>query len=284
MIPLDVLADESGTDLVQETVNFTNWAMSDALLLPCEFPTEALCAYYADYYLAQVNNGGHAQWACNSDFHPLSVKAAAWGLEAMGAHEYLPIHQEFVHLMNDPEFARKIMSSESGFNGRHEEEDALNSRFYALDPDFSYPMHKASANWLRSLPQLTALQPDALEAAKAAVIAANPYREERLRKAQAAQVRSFFYWAPRKLCSDAGTKLVRLTTGNAIMAEGQKRFAWFMQTSDGLMAMAMFPSSFFSGPKAKLYRVDGGLAPKGRPLAEVAISKDDYEGHVPRTY
>jgi hypothetical protein len=83
LVPAEALTDESGANLVQAVVNFTNWAMSDAYLFPSEFPVEALCAYYADYYLAEVDNGGHAQWACNSDFHPLVVKCAGWGLEAI---------------------------------------------------------------------------------------------------------------------------------------------------------------------------------------------------------
>jgi hypothetical protein len=185
--------------------------------------------------------------------------------------------------MSDQAFAQKIMSSESGFNGRYEEEEALNSRFYALDPDSSYPMLKLSATWLRSLPNLKGLSPPKLEAAKAAVIAANPFYEERSRKDKAAQEASFFYWAPRKLCSDAGIEFRNLTAGGAVVAEGQRRFAWFMQTSDGLMAMAMFASSLFSGPKAKLFRVVG-LDTKGQALAQVGISKEDYRDHVPRTY
>lgn len=284
LVPSGEMADEGGADLVQATVDFTNWAMNDAHLLPGEFPLEALCAYYADYYLAEVNNGGHAQWACNSDYHPLVVKTAGWGLEAMGAHEYLTIHQEFVRLMSDPEFSKKILASESGFNGTYEEVNALDDRFYALDADFSYPMLKISAAWLKSLPHLKALQPETLEAEKSAVIAGNPYWVERRRKSDAALETSFFHWVPRKLCSDARVDFLQFTAGNAIKAEGKKRFAWFMQTSDGLMAMAMFAPSLLSGPKAKLYRIGKLFEPTGQAIAEVAISKDDFESHVPRTF
>lgn len=172
LVPEGALSDSGapvGMNLVQATVDFVNWAMGEAQLLPSEFPSEAFCAYYTDYYLAQVNNGGHRQWAGNGDFAPLVVKAAGWGLEAMNAAEYLAIYRDFLRLMENKDAAAKIMEG-GGFGERVPEEDALNDRFYALDPEYKYPLLGTSAAWLRSLPCLKPLPADALASARAAIV------------------------------------------------------------------------------------------------------------------
>jgi hypothetical protein len=287
LIPEESLNDSEdspqGADLVQATVDFVNWAMSEASLLPGEFPAEAYCAYYADYYLAQVNNGGHSQWAGNGGFSPLVVKPVGWALEAMGASDYLAIYRDFLRLMEDKDAAAKIMEG-GGFGERVPEEDALNERFYALSPDYSYPMLTMSANWLRELPCLKPLSPAALIEAREAVAEANPYRAERLRGAQGEQEKQILYWAPRKLCADANITLDRLTAGDMTMIEGKPRFAWYMQTDQGLMLMALFKGSIFASPKARLYRADAALRAVGKPVAEVAVSKADYAAAVPAMF
>lgn len=283
LVPEESLSDSDGpigANLVQATVDFVNWALGEAALLPGEFPAEAYCSYYADYYLAQVNNGGHSQWAHNGKFAPLVVKAAGWGLEAMHATEYLAIYNDFLRLMENEDARAQIMES-GGFGERVPEEDALNDRFYALDPDFTYPMLQMNADWIRGAPCFKPLPADALAAAREAVVAANPYRVERLEHAQRVQHARVLHWAPRKLCDNAGVVFDRLTAGQPVLIDGKRRFAWYMQTDRGLMLMAFFKGSLFSGAKARLYASDGASGIIGSAKATVSVSGADYTSAVP---
>jgi hypothetical protein len=279
----DAVDDPSGAELVQSTVEFVNWAMSDAQLLPGEFPAEAFCAYFADYYLAQVNNGGHGQWAGNSGFNPLVVKPAGWALEAMGASEYLEVYRDFMRMMDDKTLAAAIIER-GGFGERSPAEDDIDDRFYALDVDFSYPMLKKSGAWLRALPCLRPLAPEELSAACAEVEAANPFRSERLANGRRIQEEQVLYRIPRKLCADAKITFDRLTAGQPVVIDGRSRFGWYMVTNLGLMLIVFFKGSVFGGAKARLYHTDAASKAVGTPIAETSISGEDYRSAVPARY
>jgi hypothetical protein len=46
---------------------------------------DALLSYYVDYYLAEVNNGGFAQFVYNTAWKPRVVALVKQGLSAIGA-------------------------------------------------------------------------------------------------------------------------------------------------------------------------------------------------------
>src|SRR5688572_1301035 len=82
-------AGHNGEDayrLTEAIVSYVNDMQQVGVYAPRELPVKAMQAYHADYYLAQVNNGGHSQLIHNShEQWPIIVADALAGLEAMGA-------------------------------------------------------------------------------------------------------------------------------------------------------------------------------------------------------
>lgn len=54
--------------------DFTHWAMTVAHLLPGEFPESLYNVNKVSFYAAQVDNGGHRQFAQNSGWQPDTVE------------------------------------------------------------------------------------------------------------------------------------------------------------------------------------------------------------------
>src|SRR5262245_18231912 len=81
--------------LVKAVVDFVNAMMSLGLYTRFEIPAKAVQAYHADYYLAQVNNGGHGQFISNCrDNLRFAVPDIRAGLGGMKADTHLPIFEE----------------------------------------------------------------------------------------------------------------------------------------------------------------------------------------------
>lgn len=291
LVPQSAVAGGSDAELVSAVVDFANWAAEEAMLVPGEFPIEALCVYNVDFFFARIQIGGHAEWACDCKFMPLIVKLTACGLEAIGADDYLAIFQQFLRLMEDQAFAQKIMASGDALEFRVSQEEDLNELAWALDPGGrNQTQQKLNAQWLRSLPQLRGLEPAPLAAAKAAVISANPNFTERRARAVDLRQSAFFDRVPRTLCAKAGVALYTVTGWGGIEVDGKRHSAWFMPTDGGALAIVLFPGSLLSGPKARLYRIDPrppgprGVIATGGALAEVAISKNELTAHAPPSF
>lgn len=173
--------DTGGEDswkLVCNVVDFVNEMLARGAYRVDEIPARAIQAYWADYYLAQVVNGGHSQFMGNSrssGTDPEFIQNSALAdLRAMGAAGHCETLTEMIAWAeaNSSE-ARK----QSGFGNRAATLDALDKRFYAIDNKM--PMAEISAAWIRTWPELTVVSEcdyaDAIEKAKQR----NPYREQR---------------------------------------------------------------------------------------------------------
>src|SRR5262245_39504537 len=93
-------------DVALANAVFVNAMLEKAALQPGEFAPQAFYSHSADYYLAQVLNGGHGQYAHNSKWNETVVRAAAFGLSAMGAAGHLAILQRFAAIMNGKDHKR----------------------------------------------------------------------------------------------------------------------------------------------------------------------------------
>jgi len=136
--------------LVQATVNFVNALTGEAHYELGEIPAEAVQAYFCDYYLAQVNNGGHSQFVHNARMDPVAMDAIDTGLHAMNASELHAIFREMLDWASEhPQDAAR----QTGFEGgRAPELDVLDKRFYAAEAET--PMTTLSAQWLLALKKL----------------------------------------------------------------------------------------------------------------------------------
>jgi hypothetical protein len=238
LVDEQVLGDDSA--LVQAVVDFVNAILDDAKLVPDEYPVEAMWSYYADYYLAQVNNGGHGQFAHNSEMKPRSLRDCRLGLHAMNAQEYLTIYDAFLTIMAAKDERAQAICDASGFGDNDAEISELNSRFYALNGT----MTQLNAAWLRGLPCLKALPASDIAAELEKLADCNPMRQARL--AAAAEARRKFeqedptYSAAHACAAQEGVTFLHLTSGIPI---GDSNIRWGVNSSAGFRLLTVITGS-----------------------------------------
>lgn len=119
-----------------------------------ELPAVAMQAYHADFYLAQVDNGGHSQFIGNTGVAmlPTTSSDALAGLKAMGASAQ---HQILQETMAWVEANPGEAAAQNGFERRAAALNALDSRFY--EAERLQPMTPLAARWIASWPELRAV-------------------------------------------------------------------------------------------------------------------------------
>lgn len=157
-------------------VDFVNFMMREAMYRRNEIPNEALLSYHVDYYLAQVNNGGHGQFAGNSGWQEATIVDIQYGLLAMGLDEALEVFEGlmlFAH--EDPD--RFVAAAEAGgFGDIDPIIKDLDDRFFAGP---SKQILAGNDHWLRTEAPLE-IVPDTEHRARMAALAdANPLRGQR---------------------------------------------------------------------------------------------------------
>ncbi|MGJ4931374.1 DMP19 family protein [Bradyrhizobium sp. HKCCYLS2038] len=243
LIAPEILVDAdraaNDADLVEDVVDFVNWALESAYLVPGEIAPEAFWSYYADYYRAEVNNGGHSQFAFNSDMNETALDNCRRGLEAMGASDYLVIFNEFLAIMQgEPERAEAIRDR-IRFQTIDPDIRALDDRFFKLRN-----MTALNAAWLRTLPSLRPLpiEPENdLEAARDRLVAANKMLDARIAYLEGTQDRfkatDPVQVAARATCAQEGITFERLNAG----IPESDGIRWDLSTSSGHRTMLVAP-------------------------------------------
>jgi uncharacterized protein DUF4375 len=146
----------NGHALVIAVVDFVNDAMHAGVYARHELPAVAMQAYHADYYLAEVNHGGHSQFIRNAgDMLALTSADALAGLKAMGAHAQYDLLTEMTAWVKaNPQEA----AAQNGFSVRAKLLDKLDKRFFAAER--KAPMSEISASWIAGWPELRIVEAD----------------------------------------------------------------------------------------------------------------------------
>ena len=208
-----------------------------------ELPNEIFMAREVDYYRAEVNNGGHDQFAANSACLTVTLTDIRTGLAAMGDPVAAGIFRDFEARRDvDPEgFDAAIVSM--GPSGCLLGD--LDDRFFA-GPSKTLPATNAA--WLRSLPHLTPIPDQDYEATIAALLASNPNAPARMAQRpvfkEIWQDRDPFVQALRFIVEQADSALLfkRWVGGQPIETpEGEKGGWWVVMTNRGQANIWMFP-------------------------------------------
>lgn len=137
-------------ELIQAIVDFVNGMIDDGYYLRQELPQKGMQAYHADFYLAQVNNGGHSQFIHNAGAAAEQTYADALaGLEAMGSPHADLLRAMIKWVADNPVEAGKQTGFEGGRSGYLDE---LDEKFYALSKESD--IIKLSAAWILNWPEL----------------------------------------------------------------------------------------------------------------------------------
>jgi hypothetical protein len=157
-IPVKESAYGAGdAELVQDVVNFVNFAVREARLGRTEVAPNALRSYHVDFYTAQVNNGGHGQYAHNSRMDPLILGDCQHGLLGMG-HGAAALHDQMMDLARMDPARMAAVAQAAGFGKPDPLIAEIDAEFYRLER--TTPLVAANAGWLRSLTELQVV-PDA---------------------------------------------------------------------------------------------------------------------------
>lgn len=173
--------------LVQSVIDYVNAMTQQGKYWLMELPEQAVQAYYCDYYLAQVNNGGHSQFIHNSAMRDFELTSIDQGLQAMGAYD---AHKIFADMMAWANANPQETAAQTGFTGgRAEYLDQLDKRFYALEKD--QPMITHSGRWLAQLDNLTVVPKSELGRVIGETAKLNPHLHAREMAVRASQIQHF---------------------------------------------------------------------------------------------
>ena len=138
-------------DIVYSNVTVVNLLL-DQGLEEKDIHKDALGSYYADYYLAQVNNGGFSQFVYNTKWKKVVNDRVAYGLQQMKANKHLAFFNN--KRVEIDKISTKDLETyfESEYFGDNEMRDTLNNlddanaTFYNMDEDIT----ELNANWLKN--------------------------------------------------------------------------------------------------------------------------------------
>lgn len=152
-------------------IQFCNWCIEEAWLVRDEVQPDAWPIYHASYYIAQVNNGGHSQFAANSAMKPAVLGDIEDGLERLDLDQLLTIFRRFRNVLECDAALKAATMDYAGFGDIPDVIREIDAAFFdSPDPD-RFP-GQASC-WLKDAPTVLSLTPRELRARQAMIVASN---------------------------------------------------------------------------------------------------------------
>lgn len=178
-------------------VGFCRWCTEEAWLIREEVQPDAWLILHTSYYIGQVRNGGHGQFAGNSGMKPAMLDDIETALEMLGLSDLHTIFRRFRDALEaDRALKRKTMEG-YGFGDVPDVIRAIDDAFEkSEDPKRFYPR---AESWLKEAPTVVALTPREIQARQEAILASNRLLDRR--RAQASRP------SPREVVVDAALRL-----------------------------------------------------------------------------
>jgi hypothetical protein len=158
------LASDDAYAPIQSNISFIN-AQLDQWLRPHEIAADAMCSYYVDFYVAQVENGGFAQFVYNCNADPLVLDQVGRGLQAMQAPRHAALYAASRTLLEqmDEDTLQAFMDGDYfGDNPARDALDRHSDAFFALAE--AEDLIALNSAWLRTHPRLVALSIEEMQA------------------------------------------------------------------------------------------------------------------------
>ena len=239
LIPADalVVSDVSFDADDPQRIVVSNAAFVDGLfaahLTADEIAPDALRSYFVQYYRAQMENGGFAQFVYNSDWDRNVVAKIRDGLRTIGARMHQAVFLEgiaVIRQLGDDALDDFLSRDYWGENPMRDLLGNVTAQFTkACDVE---DLTAKNAAWLRNHPKLHVLSRDEMDAEvtrRAAAIGDMPQRLAAARAGEPRPVRII-----RALCAIAGHDLKHIATGDPThVSEGTTTVAWHFTTEHG---------------------------------------------------
>lgn len=232
LVTSESLQSDDSYALVESNIDSVN-ELIGRLLEYEEISPEALKSYYVDYYLAQVKNGGFAQFIYNIGCDGEIIEFVQQGLVDMRAERHAALLDRSLAIIEDMSEEALDRFLDSEFFGDNAERDLLNahnSDFYALDEEES--LVEANSRWLRQHPQLQVVDEEDLEDVLDGI--ADKIHDIEAREQAAQENEPRYVKVIAALCEATGQELERITAGDpAHEYQGQPVLAWHFLTDQG---------------------------------------------------
>jgi len=182
IVPQSAYDSDKDYSLPSAVVDFVNHAIGTARFLRQEIPLQAMQAFHVDYYIAQVNNGGHSQYVGNSGWHQYQIDDIRAGLAAIGIEDGIELYEDLCAFADShPEEFRDGMAAR-GFGAFPEFFDKADKLFFAGLDD---RLMKGNSEWIRSLDCLLVLEEGQYRKVMTELPGRNPHAAQRGAEADA---------------------------------------------------------------------------------------------------
>jgi hypothetical protein len=220
-------------------VEFCRWCTGEAWLIREEVQPDAWVILHTSYYLGEIDNGGHGQFAGNTGMKPEVLDDVEAGLERLGLTDLHAIFRRFRHTLEaDPALKRKVMEG-YGFGDVPDVVRDIDDAFDKSGDPKLFPSRASS--WLKQAPTVVALTPREIRARQAGILASNTLLDRRRAQARAQASRR----SPRKVVVDAFLRLWDKTglrwPGEHVLIRARRQMAgrpnWGQEVGDALAAL-----------------------------------------------
>ncbi|MGB1236294.1 MAG: DMP19 family protein [Planktomarina sp.] len=150
LVPQSALADDAPEYALTAAIQDFQYMMEQHHVDLDQLSAEVKLSCNIDYYIGQVNNGGHSQYIANSGVDFALFENVEKALSLMGATRILKLHQQMHEWCRENP---KAAAEQDGFSQREDTLDTLDDALYALS-DTKHDYYKKSTAWLKSLPNL----------------------------------------------------------------------------------------------------------------------------------
>lgn len=222
--------------LVDAVIDYVNILFNEGHFGRWEVPPLAIQAYHADYYLAQVLNGGHSQFTHNCGANlAVITEDVCDALTSMGATAYLDIFTPYTAwLRTNRDEARR----QTGFEGgRAAPLETLDDAFFALEQTDTLRQNLAA--WIAAAPNLVVVPDSRLAQARTEACATNPQFAARQRLKSIATLKMHLSDPTQVAISLAcGTSqplgaLIKIGGGSYMEVGGAQEMCFSVQTTAG---------------------------------------------------
>jgi hypothetical protein len=163
--------------LVAAVIEFGNWCVNEAWLVPAEVQRDVWLIHHISFYIGQVNNGGHGQFAGNSGMEPQMLDDLDAGLDTLGLHDLLAIFRRFRRDLDSDRNLKRAVMEGCGFGDIPDAARAADDAFFrSPEREQFYPR---ATCWLKQASSVVTLTPREIRRRKEAIVAANAKAETR---------------------------------------------------------------------------------------------------------
>ena len=190
--------------LVDAVIGFCNWCIEDARLTREEVQPDAWMIYHSSYYIAQVDNGGHGQFAGNSGMKPKVLDDVEAGLATLGLEELAAVFRRFRGALARSQVLKRQVMEGGGFGDIPDPIREVDDAYFDSPERERFNRH--AARWLKGAATVAALTPREIRARKREIVAGNKLRRRRIAAESRRSPREFLTGSALRLWDVTGLR------------------------------------------------------------------------------